>query len=754
MKLSLFNIIFILAFTQVHLNLRKEQREELLKKVSNKIIPTDDEQSKCGCKDISSQYYEDFEEESFKALNYNVTEIKELMEKYNLPLEYNYFNDTSAEIIVKNQKKCGSCWSFSATSALAYRFFKKGIEVELSPQDAVSCYQGNCQGNPIIDTQLNLVKNGTLTEECFPYASGDGKTIPQCPSKCVDDSIEFKKYHAQNAYYVSNQNQENFKNVVMIIMDQIVTQGPVQGTMYVYSDFDQFGANKTQCLNEVYTYDEISEYMGAHALAIVGYGLLDNKFYWSVQNSWGDDWCDGGFIKMEINQFLEFSFSEPYVEKEIEPVKIDVNYKYFTPDCAIQVETDLLDQWNNTLNINLENKETKQILEVQIGKIRILGKDEFTTNTQVKRIYYQLNKGIYEFKNYESLGKENTFSLTSFENIKIPLYGYDIIKTLETKNFYISEIGSKIVFYHYYYSNDVFPPVFLYQNEFNQLGNCVHLKTSTFIGYIGFCEIEQNNLDFFKKHTNSILIYNVLCGYYKWTDINVYLLDKTKYPVFRINQFFLPKNNYINNETDIIINAYVEGSTKFYSNDDNQFYTLIDIEYSNSNKTAVFICSAEIPFINNRKSNLTCHTYDGEYKFNNLYLLPYSINYKMSSPFEVIIEQAIKAGEEPLPPQPETDTTDSDEPDTTDHDTTGPDTSEPDTTDHDTTGPDTSEPDTTDHDTTGPDTSEPDTTDHDTTGPDTTDHDTTEPETTAPIVPTGSCYLKYSLYFLISILLL
>ena len=106
----------------------------------------------------------------------------------------------------------------------------------------------SCQGNQIIDTQLNLVKNGTLTEQCFPYVSGDGKTIPQCPSKCVDDSIEFKKYHAQNAYYIDNQNQENFKNVVMIVMDQLVTQGPVQGTMYVYSDFDRFGANKTQYL--------------------------------------------------------------------------------------------------------------------------------------------------------------------------------------------------------------------------------------------------------------------------------------------------------------------------------------------------------------------------------------------------------------------------------------------------------------------------------------------------------------------------
>ena len=43
-----------------------------------------------------------------------------------------------------------------------------------------------------IDAQLNLVKNGAVTEKCFPYKSGDGKTIPKCPSKCEDGS-EFKK---------------------------------------------------------------------------------------------------------------------------------------------------------------------------------------------------------------------------------------------------------------------------------------------------------------------------------------------------------------------------------------------------------------------------------------------------------------------------------------------------------------------------------------------------------------------------------
>jgi hypothetical protein len=351
---------------------------------------------------------------------------------------------------------------------------------------------------------------------------------------------------------------------------------------------------------------------------------------------------------------------------------------------------------NNTISINFENKKTKQILDIQIGKVRILGEDTLISNFQINRPFQQLNKGIYEFKDYQSLGKENTFSLSSFENLTITFYGDDTITAIKVKNLYISEVGSKIVFFHESYSNDAFPPVFLHQKEFSKLENCEHLKALTNIGSFGVCEIEQSNLDFLEKNKNSILFFNKLCGSLEETDINVYLLEKTKYPVFRINQFFLPNNTYIDNETDIIINAYVEGSTKFYSNDDNQFYAFIDIEYSNKNQTALFDCSAEIPFIENKKSNLTCHLIADKYEFDNLYLLPYSVNNKMSSPFEVIIEQTIKAGDDPLPPQPGTDTTE----------------------------------------------------------PDKTDNDTTEPETTAPITPTGSWYLKYSLYFLISILLL
>ena len=168
-------------------------------------------------------------------------------------------------------------------------------------------------------------------------------------------------------------------------MDQIVTQGPIVGGMPVYSDFFEFGNNKTKCQNEIYTYDGISKIEGGHAVSIVGYGLLDNKFYWIVQNSWGKNWCDDGFFKMEINQFAEFGFSEAYVEKNIKPVKIDANYQSLSNSCDIQVKTDSLNQWNNTLSINFENKKTKQILDIQIGKVRILGEDTLISNFQINR---------------------------------------------------------------------------------------------------------------------------------------------------------------------------------------------------------------------------------------------------------------------------------------------------------------------------------------------------------------------------------
>ena len=106
----------------------------------------------------------------------------------------------------------------------------------------------------LLDPQLNLVKNGTLTEGCFPFTSRDGQTIPKCPNKCQDDS-EYKKYHSQNSYYASNSKQEYFKELVLLVMDQLVTEGPIFAGFMIHNDFEKFGQDKNKCKNDVYTYD-------------------------------------------------------------------------------------------------------------------------------------------------------------------------------------------------------------------------------------------------------------------------------------------------------------------------------------------------------------------------------------------------------------------------------------------------------------------------------------------------------------------
>ena len=54
---------------------------------------------------------------------------------------------------VKNQGGCGSRWSFASTTALAYKYKAKGIDMDLSPQYPLSCYLKDCEkGDRLIDT--------------------------------------------------------------------------------------------------------------------------------------------------------------------------------------------------------------------------------------------------------------------------------------------------------------------------------------------------------------------------------------------------------------------------------------------------------------------------------------------------------------------------------------------------------------------------------------------------------------------------
>ena len=653
MKYCLLYLVFSLSIIQVYLYLPFQKRKELLDKLAIKISPSDF--------DLKVFDQDDYFKDSFKQMKYNVSDIQALIAQYNLPESYNYLTDVDATSDVKNQASCGSCWSFAATSALAYRYKKLGLDISLSPQDALSCYLPDCdRGNNNIDPQLNLVKNGTVTEGCFPYASADGKTIPQCPNQCEDGS-EFKKYYAQNAYKASNYDQSNFYDLVILIMDQLVTQGPILGGFTVYSDFYDFYKDKTYCKNNIYTYDGVSDNEGGHAVTIVGYGLLNNKFYWLIQNSWGADWCDNGFFKMEFGQFSGISFSEPYIDSsQADPVEIDVTLKSAELDCSLTVATSSLNDWTNTLNAKFVHETEPDFIEFQIGKNTIKGQNEINCNYEINRLYYNIKKGKYFYKEAESLGKENTFKLNSFEGSYFSYYGIDTITPLTYRQYFVSQEGSKILFTHSYQANDETMPS-IYKNLYYNypMNNCHHLKTSTPLSVeLAYCEITKEDLDYIGSKS-SVDVYNqILCGYFQSTDIILIKLDTNNYPVFTITQFFKPNGDVLTKNSELVIASKIEGNVQYFLIEQNYFYVIMDIENNGKNETVLANCAA---LANNEdiKVNLTCKLSinDGvSYQYKNIYLLPYFAFSNVKRPFDVIISKTMKAGEgdepDPIPTDP------------------------------------------------------------------------------------------------------
>ena len=307
--------------------------------------------------DEVATFFEYDDSDEFKAgISYDPQEIKKILAKYNFNESYNFFEATGIQKVVKNQKQCGSCWAFSSTTSLAYRLNKLGIDANLSPQYGLSCTVRDCEaGNNYIDSQLTLIKNGTIPESCFPYASGDGTYIPQCPTECIKKTDEFKKYFTKNAYGLNPiTTTEELYNVIAIIIDELTTNGPMYSGIRVYNDFRKLHEEPELCAKTIYHHNGNFENEGGHAVTLVGYGFEDDKFYWLMQNSWGENDCDGGLFKIEFGQVSaeKVSFSEPYIEdKTIITEKISLSGDN-DASCHIDLKTSMdLSTWRSSLQI-------------------------------------------------------------------------------------------------------------------------------------------------------------------------------------------------------------------------------------------------------------------------------------------------------------------------------------------------------------------------------------------------------------------
>ena len=646
-KIHIYQIIFLLI--QVLSKIPDPEKKFLLFKYAKKVE----------FDEITTFLEYDDEDELKAGISYDPNEIKKILTKYGFNQSYNFFEATGVKKVVKDQKNCGCCWSFSATTSLAYRLNKLGENVDLSPQYGLSCTIRDCiTGNNYIDSQLNLVKNGTISESCFPYVSDDGNNIPQCPTKCNKETDVFKKYFAKNAYAMDTvKTTKDLYNVIAIIIDELTTNGPMFTGINVYRDFMELHKNAALCAKTIYSHNGVFDDESGHAVTIVGYGFQDNKYYWVMQNSWGEDDCDKGLFKVEFGQINaeKVSFSEPYIEnKEAITTKITVTGKVDN-SCHLLLNTSMnLKTWISPLNIKFKHQSENSFYNT------FCGLHGFQNQQKEIICYYDYSnflngyKGTYEFHSIESLGKENQFeALNDLKQLRFYYYGIDDFNPLSgVSKFYVSEEGSRFSFL-YLPKGKITNPLLMPNIKKQKQLNCKLEQFNKFI--LGYCEIKNDDLNnFFDEDPSSI--YNVisLCFCYAAcsTELKVQKLNKTIHPVFRINGFTIKENETeAHNKTSVYLYSNIEGSLSDF-NGNNKFSMMLKVKINNINEDAKILCNIGNPTSIQNNYIIKCDGIDGPvYKTGYIaYLQPYYAIEELSKPFEIIINKVYQYPQDsPLP---------------------------------------------------------------------------------------------------------
>jgi Papain family cysteine protease len=223
---------------------------------------------------------------------------------------------------VLDQGECGTCWAFSATSALADKFaVRYNIQAPaLSPMWTITNTpyyiqnDGNhydCKNGYSAYYAIELLMSkGCKESTCWPYHSllkpyKDTYLFPQALGLLDDNCCYDCCKHTPKTFFakkdsIRTPNSGNDEDITKYIQNEIMSNGPVVGQMYVSADFLQWWntANK----DDIYMM-QINEPDGWHGVEIVGWGKdeTSNLRYWEVKNSWGNTGPDNGYFKIAFS---------------------------------------------------------------------------------------------------------------------------------------------------------------------------------------------------------------------------------------------------------------------------------------------------------------------------------------------------------------------------------------------------------------------------------------------------------------------